>query len=194
MTQEHDKIALIDLDGTLVDYDHAMKTQLELLASPGEVLPEDIYGDETPHLLNRMSLIKRIPGFWRSLPKIETGMQVYDLLGELGYSRMILTKGPKRTTPAWTEKVDWCREHTPEAGITVIQHDKIHKGLVYGKVLFDDYPPYIEQWIKWRPRGKVIMLDSVYNRDFLVHPQVLRIKRGAFRDVTEPLIREFLAE
>lgn len=190
-TNEPEKIALIDLDGTLVDYDLAMRTQLQLLAAPGEVLAEDIYEDKnnSEHIANRMSLIKRTPGFWRSLPRIDTGMLVYDLLGQLGYRRMILTKGPKRTTAAWTEKMDWCRQNVLDADVTITQD----KGLVYGKVLFDDYPPYIARWLEWRPRGKVIMLDTVYNKGaYEGDPRVLRIRRGSFHEITEPAIRTFL--
>jgi len=47
------------------------------------------------------------------------------------------------------------------------------KGLVYGKVLVDDWPEYIERWLKWRPRGIVIMPANSANLGFS-HRQVLR--------------------
>tara|TARA_Y100000310_G_C20512920_1_gene729762 strand:+ start:436 stop:588 length:153 start_codon:yes stop_codon:yes gene_type:complete len=43
------------------------------------------------------------------------------------------------------------------------------KGIVYGKVLVDDYPCYIKRWLENRPRGLVIMPAHSYNRDF-EHP------------------------
>ena len=49
------------------------------------------------------------------------------------------------------------------------------KGLVYGKVLFDDWPNYITRWLKWRKRGLVLMLDHPWNQSFF-HPNVIRIK------------------
>jgi len=51
------------------------------------------------------------------------------------------------------------------------------KGLVYGKVLVDDWPPYIERWLTWRPRGLVIMPARRWNATF-THPQVLRYEFG----------------
>lgn len=173
---DHDNIALIDLDGTLADYERVMRAALVKTMSAADkfakldefALHGDIFNGE-PWLEERMRLIKMQPGFWRDLPEIEVGMAVYKLLGDLGYRRMILTKGPRLATPAWTEKVEWCHRHVPGAGISIVCADAEqgpHKGLLYGKVLFDDYPPYIEQWLKWRPRGKVLMLDTPHNRSF----------------------------
>lgn len=189
MTTENDKIALIDIDGTLADYDGAMRAKLLPTLSDADrfanhhklIESGDLHECKEPWLEARMRLVKSQPGFWRTLPVIPTGMAVYEALGLLGYRRMILTKGPKRTTEAWTEKVEWCAENVPEAGVMVVRSDEEHgphKGLVYGKVLFDDFPPYILQWIKHRPRGRVLMLDSIYNQDF-EHTQVLRIPRGS---------------
>jgi 5'-nucleotidase len=47
------------------------------------------------------------------------------------------------------------------------------KGLVYGKVLVDDYPEYALRWLKWRKRGLVIMPNQPWNQGF-EHPQVHR--------------------
>lgn len=184
MTQTKDKIALIDIDETLAGFEERMREQLLLTLSPADkfaqldklVMHGNIHNGEA-WLEARKSLIKSQPGFWRNLPVIDVGMRVYHLLGELGYSRMILTKGPKRTTAAWTEKVEWCAEHVPEAGIMVVRagdEEGPHKGLVYGTVLFDDYPDYIMQWLKWRHNGRVLMLDNPHNRSFH-HPQVFRV-------------------
>ena len=78
----------------------------------------------------------------------------------------------------------------PLADVTVT-HDK---GLVYGKVLFDDYPPYIERWLEHRPRGKVLMLETPYNRSFS-HPNVLPILRHkSLQPEQRDAIVEFLKE
>jgi hypothetical protein len=84
---------------------------------------------------------------------------------------MILTKGPYNATSAWTEKVQWCREHIYYVPITITED----KSLVYGKVLVDDWPPYVTQWLEWRPRGLVIMPDQPWNQDF-IHPNVFRYR------------------
>lgn len=166
------EIALIDLDGTLADYDVAMRASLEKLRSPLEPPLKDIHGGE-PWLEARRDLIRQNPGFWRNLARIQRGFEVVEVLRELSFRLMVLSKGPANATNAWTEKVLWCQEHLPDARVTIGQD----KSMVYGRVLFDDWPPYIRGWLEWRPRGVVIMLDHPHNQDFH-HDQVIRY-RGA---------------
>jgi hypothetical protein len=71
----------------------------------------------------------------------------------------------------------------PDAQVTITQD----KGLVYGKVLFDDWPGYITRWLEWRPRGLVLMLDHSWNQGFQ-HDNVIRITSEAdFPRVIEAL-------
>jgi hypothetical protein len=91
---------------------------------------------------------------------------------EIGFKPHILTKGPYKATRAWSEKYEWCKQNVPNVSVTITED----KGLVYGKVLFDDWPPYIQRWLKWRPRGFVLMLEHPYNSGF-EHPQVIRVLR-----------------
>lgn len=177
-----EKIALIDLDGTLADFDKAMKAELDLLESPYEVNSND---RNAPWIKARKRLIKNQPGFWRNLPKIEDGFSVVELLRESGYSLNILTKGPHNSPNAWTEKAQWAQEHVPDAKITITKD----KGLVYGKILFDDWPEDILSWKEWRPRGIVLMLDQVWNKDFSA-PSVFRIKKALNKNSSE-YIKQF---
>ena len=184
------KIALIDMDGTIADYYGAMKRDLEALASPTDPpLPEELHGG--PDWLEaRMDLIKRQDGWWRDLPKIELGFEVLGLLEVHGYKFTVLTKGPHRTRTAWTEKAQWCDKHLKDASLMMVDGDKPsgHKGLVYGKILFDDFPPYIDAWLANRPRGLAIMLDHPWNRDYN-HPNLFRIKSKCdFADLAELLV------
>ena len=190
------QIALIDMDGTIANYDGAIRRELCKLKSPSEPdLPEDIHN--VPEWMeNRMSLIKKQDGFWRNMSPIYVGLDILYIMEELGYSSTILTKGPNKTRTAWTEKTEWCDQHIPGRSIIVVDSDRPenHKGLVYGKVLFDDYPPYMEAWLKNRPRGKGIMLEHFYNASF-THPQVLKVDTkwtsGKIRDeVTDFLLSE----
>ena len=185
-----EKWALLDMDSSLADFEAGMKHHLLATRSPyepEELPPEHQYPNPSPAWLKaRKVLIKKLPGFWATLPVISFGMELYHAFDEWGYKRMILTKGPWKNPAAWMEKVQWCQEHVPDADIT-ITHDK---GLVYGKVLYDDYPPYIERWLEWRPRGKVLMLDSAINKDFS-HPNVLRVHRTPLAE-QEIKIKEFL--
>ncbi len=164
-------IALVDMDGTLCDYEGAMRRDLEALRAPSEPpLAPDLWTSEhLPHMKARMDLVKRQSGWWRELHAIPENFEVLAVMRRLAFDIHILTKGPWRTTSAWSEKVDWCREHVPNASV----HISEDKGLVYGKVLMDDYPPYIRRWLEWRPRGQVIMPAWPWNADFS-HPNVLR--------------------
>lgn len=185
-----ERIALIDLDGTVVDYDGQMKRDLEALRGPTEP-PFNALGpqDQEPHIEARMSVIKRQPGWWRNLPELPSGMELVQMLRELGFSLNILTKGPHRTTSAWAEKVDWVRAHIPDAAVTITED----KGLVYGKVLCDDWPLYIKRWLAWRPRGLVIMPAHPWNAAFS-HPNVIRYDgRPEVREQVYDRLREIAA-
>lgn len=165
-------IALVDMDGTLADYNGAMVRDLRKIETP-EVLAD--YGDlgfleNKPYMKARMDLIKRQPGWWLGLDKLAQGFQILNILRGLDYKLHILTRGPKKNATAWAEKVQWVAQHVPDVkGVTVT----LDKSLVYGKVLVDDWPPYIKGWLKHRPRGLVIMPHQPWNMDF-DHPQVVR--------------------
>lgn len=168
-----DKIALIDMDGTVADYDGEMSRQLALLSAPGDLPP--VRDKEPPHILARQKLIKTQPGFWRNLPCLEKGFEVVNILREMSYELHVLTKGPAKTTSAWTEKVEWCREHLYDAMVTITEQ----KSLVYGRVLVDDFPPYFNSWLAVRPRGIVVCVAQPWNEDFapgglFENPQVFR--------------------
>ena len=47
------------------------------------------------------------------------------------------------------------------------------KGGTYGRVLVDDYPKYLADWLKHRQRGLAIMPAHSYNEGF-THPNVIR--------------------
>lgn len=91
-----DKVGLFDLDGSLADFDHGMRTGLDRMRSEGEFpLPEDLWVfDGDPVMEARMDAIKRQPGWWRKLPRIENGFLILRTAAEIGYRISVLTKGP----------------------------------------------------------------------------------------------------
>lgn len=182
MNDDRRKIALFDLDGTLAAYHDVMVADLNKIRSPDEkeVVAGDM--DDAPEWLeNRIHPIRNVPGWWKSLPTLEDGFLVLDWSVRFGFQPKVLTKGPRRTTIAWTEKCVWCMEnidtldYMKEPIDVVITHDKSGE---YGTVLVEDWIPYILGWLKWRPRGQVILLDRPYNRMYegkkFEHPQVTR--------------------
>jgi 5'-nucleotidase len=164
-------IALIDLDGTLADFDGAMLAALKKLAAPGEEVNTD-QTNELPHIKARRRLIKSVPGFWSGLPRIEDGFIVLNILRVMGFSLNILSKGPNSNPKAWAEKVQWAQREVPDAAVTITED----KSLTYGKVLFDDWPGYVEPWLEHRPRGLVIMIEHEWNQDYY-HARVFKWRR-----------------
>ena len=179
-----DNYALVDLDGTVADFDSEMKRRLAPLCGPGEPDYGDNYDDVPPYIKARRDLIKRQPGFWRGLPTIELGFDVVNCLRSAGFKLNVLTKCPKRNPMAWTEKVQWCVEFIPDASITLTEE----KAIVYGKVLVDDYPPYFLPWLNVRPRGLVIAVSQPWNRD-IEHPNLIRYNGSNLSQVAEAINR-----
>lgn len=162
-------IALVDLDRTLADYDEALQRDFDLLCSPNEEKTQLINDDES-YIKNRINLIRNQPNWWFNLKPIKSGFDVYNLFKELDYDIHILSKGPWSSPNAWTEKYNWCRKYLgDDIQVTVCAK----KSLVYGKVLFDDYPDYAVSWLEHRPRGLVIMPQNERNSSFF-HPNVLK--------------------
>ena len=190
---EREPIALVDMDGTLADYAAAMQRDLMKLAAPGEEVPEDFAANVPPHIKERQRLITRQPEWWLNLPQMPIGFQVLDILRDLDYTIHILTKGPHSKPIAWSQKAQWCLSNVPDAAITITED----KGIVYGRVLVDDYPDYVTRWLQWRPRGFVVMPAHHYNADF-EHTKVFRYSGNVFRysgsEEETVILREKLAE
>jgi phosphoglycolate phosphatase-like HAD superfamily hydrolase len=70
---EIEPIALFDMDGTLCDYERALKGSLEILKSPFEpTLPVSIR-EGPEYLKKRADLIRRGRSWWENLPKFKLG-------------------------------------------------------------------------------------------------------------------------
>lgn len=199
-------IGLFDMDGTLCDYDGQMREDLAKIAGPND--PDfnvaNLHGPEVPdYIEQRMRFIKNSENWWLNLPKLQLGFDVLKMAVYLDFEIHILTKGPRATTQAWSQKVDWIREKVPDSfkyehnlfGLNYERCEKeTHinmtitedKGLVYGKVLVDDYPPYVERWLSKRPRGLVIMPAHLWNEGF-EHPNVVRYDGENKSEVFEAL-------
>jgi len=183
------RIALIDLDGTLADYDKAIRRDMELIRSPHEppISGELVSFHKTnmpPYMKARAKMIRSQPGWWLNLEPLKYGFEVVELLKSYKFTLHVLTKAPHTVDGAWTEKVQWCKRYLPDTDITISQE----KGLVYGKILFDDWPPYVVDWLKYRPRGLVIMIEHPWNKDFH-HPQVIKYNGENLAEVESRIIK-----
>lgn len=168
---DSDDVAHFDLDGSLADYVQALIRDLEAIRSPGEeaITDENIWTmDHLPHVSARMRLIKSQPDWWFNLAPMEAGLAVLDLCDRCGFNIAILTKGPEKHHQAWAEKLRWVQKYVGKSGMTIT----LNKGRVYGKILYDDFPEYMESWLKYRPRGLGIMPVNKGNANFK-HPNVV---------------------
>lgn len=186
-----DKICLFDLDGTLANYDAQLLHDLNKIKSPNEPIITDTHFDGNPDWIEqRRHIITNQNGWFLNLKKFQLGFDILYICKEIGYKISILTKGPSTKYAAWSEKLQWCHKHLGKdeiEGVTIC-HDK---SLVYGNVLCDDYPPYIESWLKYRPRGLVIMPAHNFNKDYK-HPNVIRYDGFNLLEITIRLNDQFL--
>ena len=183
------KIALFDMDGTLADYDGQLIRDLKKIASPNEP-PIDEVGMHTAggYIEARRHMITSQVGWWLKLKRFELGFDIIEECKKIGYEIVVLTKGPSTKYSAWSEKVEWCNKHLKEyiKGVTITND----KGLVYGKVLVDDFPAYIEAWLKHRPRGLVIMPAHAHNKNY-TNPNVIRYDGTNLDEVIKRLTHQF---
>jgi 5'-nucleotidase len=171
-----EQIILFDMDNTLCDWDGAMRRDL------ARVIPDE-YRDKIeawlgserkcrpPWVESLMAVIRTQAGWWRELEPLKIGMQLLNLVLHTDWETHVLTKGPATKPQAWAEKVEWCRANIVRQVPLTICSDK---SMVYGKVLVDDYVPYMEHWLKHRPNGLGLMPAQPYNEGF-EHPNVIRV-------------------
>ncbi len=158
------------MDGTLFDHENSLKIELEKIRCPEEPVIPFNFKNNPRYLQNRINLIYNSESFWSEMPKFKLGWDILGIANELGYHIMILTQGPKRNPAAWSGKKKCIDKHFGEDVDITLTRDK---SLVYGKVLVDDYPGYIDRWLQWRKRGLVVMPANESNKDYF-HPQVIR--------------------
>jgi 5'-nucleotidase len=187
LTGKTHQIALFDMDGTLADYDGRMSRDLRRIKERGEP-------DYSPHdhkapkfFGTRLDLIKGQSGWWLKLPKLKLGFDLLRAATDLGFQVQILTMGPHNTPSAWMEKVLWCHKHVGKSVKVTVTDDK---SLVYGKILVDDTPDYLETWLERHPRGWGIAPAQLANENFH-HPRVIRYD-GTNLDAVRKMMRSVL--
>jgi 5'-nucleotidase len=185
-----ENVCLFDMDGTLADYAGQLERDMARLAAPGDPKFLAVHDEHYPRYIERrMHLIKTQRDWWLNLPKLQLGFDLLNAARSTGFKIHVLTKGPRKTPDAWAEKLKWCQKHIADDVDITITFDK---GLVYGKVLVDDYPDYAERWLTWRPRGLVVMPAAPVNRSFS-HPNVVKYdgSLGSLKQVTKRMQMAF---
>lgn len=109
------KVALVDLDNTLVDLQGQMDSDLH------EVLGEDVKKISKKTLESVEYLIKNKYNWWAGLQPLPFGMSIVEELRKIGFEIVICSKGPRRVVSAWTQKVQWVQMYVPDANIVLTQ-------------------------------------------------------------------------
>lgn len=179
------RLALIDMDGTLADYDKAMKWDLKMIAHPSEQAEIEsllMMGDRSKwpaYIKARERMIRSQPNWWFNLEPRVGAFEVATVLQDLGFDLHICTKVPSYPAATASEqKIRWC-EHwlkTADLGNVPITVSG-DKGIVFGDILYDDWPEYITPWLNRNPNGFVIMPAHPWNESF-AHPNIYRIYDG----------------
>ena len=165
-----ENMALFDMDGTLCDFEKAMFKSLEFLRGPEEEVYYPPIKDDAPkYIQNRADLVMADANWWANMPKFQFGWDVLDIARKLDYRIMILTQAPRKNPFSLSGKKMWLDKHLPGTDFTMTRD----KGLIYGKVLVDDYPRYADRWLEWRKNGLVIMPANRINEGYS-HKQVIR--------------------
>ncbi|MEK6895552.1 MAG: hypothetical protein AABX48_03450 [Nanoarchaeota archaeon] len=183
MDKKSENVALFDMDGTLCGYDSALRKSLQELRSSYEPEIGDVFREEPDYIKNRIKLITSSEEWWAKLPRLKFGGDILKVARNLDYRIMILTQGPRRNPASWAGKKRWVDANLGEDTDVTITRDK---GLVYGRVLVDDFPEYIERWLEWRKRGLVIMPANEGNKNYR-HPQVIRYDGKNLSEVVQAL-------
>lgn len=152
-------IALVDLGDTLCDCSGPLHARLAALRGPAEDAGAETREPLPAHLDARRRQIMGSPGFWQSLPPRAAGFGLLEILRAERFTVRVLSKGPRDAPQAWADKVAWCRRHLPDTPV-IITDDK---SLVFGHVLVDDWPPYVEQWQQRWPHGLAIVPAQPWN-------------------------------
>ena len=96
MKKRSEPVALFDIDGTLANYDLALKRDMKALRFPMEPPYAGVPHDSAPvYLRNRATLIKSAESWWATLEPLELGFDIWRTAGDIGYRRVILTQAPK---------------------------------------------------------------------------------------------------
>lgn len=165
-------IALFDMDDTLFDHNGQLERDLEKLRKSREPHAEVYAINRLPdYLIKRTREIRAPKEWWANLPKFQLGWDLWDLAGDLGLKREILTKASLKNPNMWLGKVECIIKHLgTNIPLTITSSEKSRH---YGKILVDDYPPYVLGWLQHRPRGLVIMPAHPYNAE-IKHSQIVR--------------------
>lgn len=159
-----DNVILFDMDGTLCDWFGKIIKDLNTIKGPDEPeITEIPKGGIKKYLRTRLDVLMQRIDWWVDLEPLPLGMDLWNIAGELGFERMILTQGPRRNPEAWTGKKIWVDKFLGIDTKVTITRDK---SIVDGAILIDDWPLYVLPWLQEHPSRSVILPQGPHNTTF----------------------------
>jgi hypothetical protein len=184
---EIETIVLFDMDDTLFDHNGQLLRDLERISSPSEPKITESELFHVPHYIKKKLIeIRKTKSWWANLPKFQLGWDIWDIAGELGYRREILTKANLKNPSMWMGKVECIIKNISDK--TPLTITSASKSRYRGRVLVDDYPLYCSEWLDRNQKGSAIMPAHTYNSDFS-HPRLTRYDGQNLEQIREVLIR-----
>lgn len=160
------KIALIDMDDVLTDYDQGMRESMKALDPTLSDDDSNYHGDELSDcMFFRRKTIWNMPGWWGDLESRPAGIYIeHYLRTALGYSTYVLSKGPPGAPGGWSEKIVWCNNYVPSVtGVLITNGDK---SVVYGNILVDDNINNVKKWLDMWPLSIALIPRYNWNQGF----------------------------
>lgn len=180
------------MDGTLVDYDGAFLRDLKRISKKEERDLIDSYKGNIWKMCSENFLFERRRhmitsqyGWWVNLKPLEENIDVVRLMHEMEFEIHICTQAPFSKSFSWMEKTENIKKNLD---IPVKMNIVTDKSLFYGAVLFDDYQPFMEKWLEYRPRGLGILPKNEGNKDYS-HPNAIHYdgSTSSFESVRDAL-------
>lgn len=127
-----------------------------------------------PWLQERERMVRSMPGFYKNLAEIPMGMYLFRNLLQKHFECHIATKCPSHNSAiAAMEKIQWCEAHLNfDMPKVTICGDK---SLLFGDLLFDDWPGYVAPWLERHQDGIALMLEQPWNMGYK-HERLIRVE------------------
>lgn len=156
-------VALFDMDDTLCNTRGQRIIDLRKISkNESEINPDYLSPDCPSYIKKRLRTIMSQPGWWKNLPRLKDGFELYELARSEGLETQILSKGPTTYPLAWTEKLLWCQKNVPESKVTIT----LDKSKYRGDILVDDWPDYVIAWLEANKNGRAILPLREWNKDY----------------------------
>lgn len=142
-------IILVDMDGTIADFEKGRERLLKRLYPEMNVIPAEnitrFYGAEEyiyPEDQKKAYEVTLQPGFFFNLPIIRDSYSALLEMYEAGYDVQICTSPMRAAPDCELEKRAWIQKHFPWISKVHVTKDK---HLIYGDILIDDHEDPLEK-------------------------------------------------